>query len=120
MQDMERNHPYIDGERKVISDDKLSFHFKRADVALDIDGSPMIDNHIYFRISRYADRLITDWMINSDEYISQQLSTIWIHEGMFNGRNSYTTMKAYQTRETCTCFLTFDIDNISYHYSTNE
>ena len=122
---MKLKHPFIEGIRKIISDDRLSFHFRRRDISLDIDGCLMFDDHIYLRkpdrlYSTPSDYEYWDDMypnnIDDDASLRNKPLTIWIHEGYSGYKHSYTKIKGYQEICTCFCFRAFKIDEMSYHY----
>ena len=122
---MKLKHPFIEGIRKIISDDRLSFNFSRRDISLDIDGCLMFEDHIYLRRpdrlystpsdNEYWDDMYPMNPMTLDELRNKPL-TIWIHEGYSGYKHSYTKIKGYQTKHTCFCFRTFKIDEMSYHY----
>ena len=104
--------------RKLISDNKLSFMFNRHDVTSDTEGWDTEDGYIYFK-PFLANRNMIIWHeldgdFNGQENIENTLVTVWIFEGRTSGENgieSYTKIKGYRKKKTCSCFMAIEIES---------
>ena len=127
---MKLEHPYISTRlfsnesntylsfRKLISDNKLSFMFNRHDVTSDTEGWGTEDGYIYFK-PLLSNRNMIIWHelygdFNDQENTENTLINVWIFEGRTPGENgieSYTKIKGYRKKKTCSCFMAIEIDS---------